>query len=239
MDNEIKILLLLFKQKKLTSKEISQKTAITFDAVHYSLHSLEKKGIIRRSSSNGEDVVEVTSDQEFLQWVDDKKKHNGEIYDEAKEVLQTFFTTMQESAWKPNVTYFEGKQGIIDIYEDMLAKGKDIYCWTDIQKIDNTLGKYMDEFIKKRVEKGITTFAIMPMNEMNMKHAKKSEKRNTKFSNHLPIDGEIRMYGDRVAVITFHQDNPVGFVFTGPVIASVFMGIFDHAWHNDAEALSS
>ena len=163
--------------------------------------------------------------------LDEQKKLNTNVYDEAKEVLGNFLTVLQESTWKPNVMYFEGIQGVIDIYEDMIATGQEIRGWTDIQKINEALGDYHEEFIQKRVKNKITSYAIMPKNPINDRYAEKSEMRNVKFSDYLPINGEIRIYGEKVAVITFHAEKPVGFVFSGSVMSSIFRGLFEHAWH--------
>lgn len=235
LDHEVTILSLLFRWKKLHAREISQQTSLTFDAVHYSLHALEKKGLIRRVSDNGEDMVTVCSDREFLEWIDEQKKRNEEVYDEAKRSIERYFAIIEEASWKPDVMYFEGKQGIIDIYEDMLETGKDIYCWTDIEKIYKTVGDYVDEFIKKRIAKNITTYAIMPTNAASSERAQENERRKSKFSEHLPIDGEIRIYGDKVAVITFQDEKPVGFVFKGKVVTSVFRAIFEDAWKRQSQ----
>ncbi len=232
-ENEIRILFLLFQHRKLTTKEISQQSMLSFDTVHYALHSIEKRSLIHRTTHNNEDTAEMISNDQFLLWIDDQKKQNSTVYDEAKEVIGSFLTMVQESTWKPNVLYFEGVQGVIDIYEDMLAQGQDIRGWTDIQKISETLGAYMDEFIRKRIEKKITSYAIMPTNALNEKYAKKDQLRNVKFSKNLLINGEIRIYGDRVAVITFHAEKPVGFVFSGEVMTTVFRGLFEHAWHSN------
>jgi sugar-specific transcriptional regulator TrmB len=229
-ENECRVLLPLFAQKKLSAKDISQQTTLSFDTVHYVLHALQKKGLLRRTSLNGDDVVEICSDEDFLTWIDNQKRVNAGIYDDAKGVLQAFLTLLGESSWKPNVIYFEGAQGIIDIYEDILRQGKDVYGWTDIKKIHETIGKYMDQFIRKRMAKGIASYAIMPVNAMNTSYAKKNQMRHNKFSRELNINGEIRIYGDKVAVITFHDEKPVGFVFSGSVITAIFKGIFDHAW---------
>ncbi len=230
-DHECKLLLPLFAHHKLLTKELSQQTMLSFDTVHYTLHALEKKGLVTRTSKSGEDSVEICSNKEFLQWIEKQKKINSDIYDEAGAVLQTFLTTLGESSWKPDVIYFEGVEGVKEIYEDMIREGKDIYTWTDIQKIYENLGEYMEDFIEKRMEKHITSHAIMPMNVMNSSYAKKNQLRNTKFSKDLKINGEIRIYGDKVAVITFHDKKPVGFVFSGPLISSIFKGVFDHAWN--------
>ena len=232
-DNESRVLLTLFLHRRLTVKEVSQQTTLSFDAAHYSLHALEKKGLARRLSVDGEDIAEACSDADFLQWIDEQKRRNSDVYDEAKAAMSVHLLSARESSWKPNVVYFEGRQGIVDIYNDMIAQGQDIHGWTDIQKIHRTIGEHMDEFIRQRMEKRITSYAIMPKNALNHEYAMKGQMRNVKFSDYLPIDGEIRIYGNKVAVITFHDEKPVGFVFSGQVITSVFRGIFAHAWGRD------
>jgi|GEM_PF-1183396 len=231
-DHECKVLLPLFSNKKMTTKEISNQTTLSFESVHYALHALEKKKLVERSRKGGEDTVYMCTRQEFLEWIEDQKSTNAEIYNDAKSSISTFLTTFAESAWKPEVMYFEGADGIREIYEDMIHEGKHIYSWTDIQKIYETLGDYMHEFIKKRMKKKIRSYAIMPINVMNSEYAKKSQMRDTTFSSDLEINGEVRVYGDKVAVITFHKKKPVGFVFSGPLISSLFKGMFAHAWNS-------
>lgn len=230
LENEVNILTLLFLRKKLSTKDISQQTSLSYDVVHYSLTSLEKKKLISRVSSKGDDMVEICSDQEFLNWIDKQRGKNAAVYNDAKDAIEGYLQTIGESTWKPNVMYFEGKQGILDIYEDMLQTGKDIYCWTNIDSIYECLGDYMLEFIDRRVEAGITTHSVLPDTPRNRERQEHGEMREGKLSKCLPIDGEIRIYGDKVAVITFENDKPVGFVFNGKVIAAVFRAIFEHAW---------
>lgn len=229
-ENESKILHSLFRHRKLTTTDISRETTLSFDSVHYSLHALERKGIVRRGTETGMDVVEVCSDTQFLEWIERQKERNESFYDDAKNAMQLFFTHVQESSWKPNIHYFEGRQGIVDIYDDMIATGKDIRGWTDIHKIQQTIGTHMDEFIERRIKNKILSYAIMPKNPVNLAYAEKNQLRDVKFSDNLPIAGEIRIFGDKVAVITFHNEKPVGFVFSGNVITSVFRGVFENAW---------
>src|SRR4051812_47887946 len=82
-DNESKILQSLFQHRRLTTRELSRETTLSFDAVHLGLHALEAKKIARRHGENGEDVVEVCSDQAFIDWIAEQKDKNGAVYDEA------------------------------------------------------------------------------------------------------------------------------------------------------------
>lgn len=229
-DNEIKIVTFFFSQKKASSREVSQKTAISFSATHYSLSNLEKRGILRSTSDNGDDIFEICSEKEFFEWIESQKRKNSEIYDKAQSSLSGFFTNLQESHWKPNVTYYEGIEGIKEIYEDLIETGEDIFSWLDIPKIYDALGDFLYDYIRRRMKKGITSHDILPRNEMNEKHFQKNENREVKFVDHLPIDGEIRIYGNKVALISFHKEKPVGFVFQGAVFTQLFRAIFENAW---------
>ncbi|MBI1812301.1 hypothetical protein HY285_00420 [Candidatus Peregrinibacteria bacterium] len=226
-ETECSLLLPLFTQKKMSVRELSKQTALSFDALHYALRALEKKKLVGLKKH---DTVEVCSSQEFLAWIEEQKRVNAEVYDDAKSTLRTFLSSVAEATWKPEVIYYEGVEGIKAIYEDMLLEGKDIYGWRDIEKLHSALGTYVDEYIEKRIKKGIRTYGIMPRNPTNIEYSKKKRQlRNVRFSDHLTIEGEIRIYGSKVAVITFHGKRPVGFVFSGPITA-LFQGIFDHAW---------
>ncbi|MCF7918023.1 hypothetical protein K9L27_03440 [Candidatus Gracilibacteria bacterium] len=234
-DNEINILTFLFHVKKSSTEEISRQTAISLSSTQYGLNHLCSRNITRCSLRQKEDVFEICSDKEFFDWIDEQKQINQDIYEHAKQDISGFLSSMKESSWKPEVTYYEGVEGIKEIYENMLETAekadKKIYSWLDISKIQESLGDYLFEYIKKRMEKNIVSHDIVPKNKVNVKHAEKKEKREIKFVDNLPIDGEIRIYGDKVSVITFNEKKLIGFVFQGSIITSLFRAIFENAWN--------
>ncbi len=236
-DNEIKVLLYLFQKKKATPKEISHQTTVSFSMTQYALSNLSRKELVKclPSKKEAEECYELCSEEDFFNWLDEQKaKHEG-IYDKAKKDVHNLMSMMQENSWQPSVLYYEGKEGIIEIYEDMLENAqKEIYSWLDIPRLKDVLGDYLQKYIKKRVEKDITSYDIVPENEINKAYAQKNEKRKVKFikKEKLPIDGEIRIYGDKVAVITFHEKKPVGFVFQGEVVTALFKAIFKSSWES-------
>ncbi|MCF7812778.1 hypothetical protein K9M59_04285 [Candidatus Gracilibacteria bacterium] len=233
-ENEVKVLGFLFRKKKATAREISQYTAISFSTVQYILNNLVSRKIIRVSHIQEEDSFEICSEEKLMSWIDIQKSKNEKIYEDAKKDIHDFLDTIKESSWKPEISYFEGKEGVIEIYEDMLRTAektdKKIYSWLDIRKIYESLGDYLFEYIEKRIEKNITSHDIAPKNKMNLQHFEKNENRSIKFVENLPIDGEIRIYGDKVAVITFDKKKPVGFVFEGKIVTSLFKTIFQSHW---------
>jgi len=231
-ENEVKVMTSLFHLKKASAKEISRQSAVTMSSVQYALANLTLRGLVRQSKTG--DTYEICPEQELFDWIDEQKVKMDETYDEVKNEIHTFLSAVQNASWKPEVMYFEGREGVVEIYEDMLETGKDIYCWTDIKKIEETLGeKYMKEFIQKRIEKKVTTHALMPKNPQNILYSKNDQKRETKLLDKFLIQGEIRIYGDKVAVITSHEKPPVGFIFQGRLITELFKSIFQNDWERN------
>lgn len=232
--DEVKILGFLFHEKKANTKEISRQTTISYSASHYILLKLVRKGLLYHTMDQEaeEEIFEMCSKKEFFCWIDEQKKLNEEIYENAKLDLNAFLSKIIGSSWKPQILYYEGKEGIIEIYEDILATNRDIYSWLDIARIRESLGEYLYEYIRKRIEKGIISHDIVPRNEENLKHFKQSENRKIKFVDSLPIDGELRIFGDKVAIITFDKEKPIGLVLRGKLIARLFKTIFDSSWES-------
>jgi sugar-specific transcriptional regulator TrmB len=230
-ENEIRVINFLFHKKQSSFLKISRHTAISQSSVKFALNNLQLRGLVSSEKrKNGVEMFEICSQEDFLHWIDIQQEKHEDIYKTAKEDIHDFMAIIQENTWKPGVMYYEGVEGLMEIYEDMLETRKDIYCWTDIQKIEETLGDYMQTFIQNRIKHNIITYAVLPQSQTNMHHSQAEEKREVKFVQTLPIDGEIRIYGDKVAVITFDKTNPIGFVFQGRLITNLFRGIFESYW---------
>jgi sugar-specific transcriptional regulator TrmB len=231
-DNEIKVLLFLFRHKKATARDISRDTMISFSSTQYALSSIVSRGLAILLPT-GEDLFEIVSEKVFWEWVDRQQQEHRGIYEEAKQDIVKFFSQVEDNSWKPDVTYYEGADGIRDIYEDMLETGEDIYCWTDLTQIYDVLGDYAETFAKRRVEKGMKTYTIKPKkNVPNNPFANDPTRkdREMKLLADFPIDGEIRIYGDKVAIIQLNSDRPVGFIFEGRWIRDLFESVFQSAW---------
>lgn len=230
-DHDMLILAYLFFRKKATLREISRQTVLSYSTCHYVCTNLASLGLLRMSKTGDEESYHICSQKEFLEWIEAQRKQSDQRYLHMQQDLSQFLTEFEEASWKPEVTYFEGSEGLQEIYKDMLKAKRRICGWTDIALIQKTIGKkFMDDYIAKRVAKNIETSSIIPQNAVNQTYSKKDQKRRTKLMKHFPIPGEIRIYDDKVAIITFDREQPVGIVLRGKLIHAIFQTIFDSAW---------
>lgn len=230
-ENEAKVYLALLEMHKSSASVLSRRMKLDRNKARYHCQQLVKRGLITEKQEGNTLIFRALPPERIISQIEEKKSALDKKQSLVTQVMGLLNAIQNPMIQCPGVEYYEGKDGIIEIYEDMVATGTDIFCWTDIQKIDETLGKYMQEFIRKRVEAGITTYTFMPENKMNIIYAGKSEeKRTTRLVKSLPIEGEIRIYGEKVAVITFDKTKPVGFVFKSPLISNMFRSVFKNAW---------
>jgi len=230
-ENEIKVIFFLFQQKKATAKEVGQMTAISFNLAQYALSNLVRRGLVE-CTPDKEDVFVICTKDKFLTWIDEQKNMHDGIYDRAKNDIQQFLAVMQESTWHPNVLYFEGKEGIIEIFEDMLEyENSNIYGWINFVELATVIGDYLPKYIEKRTSRNITSYDIAPKQEELMNFPHTEEMRKIKFIDNFPINGQLRLYGDnKVAFMSFYEERPVGFIFQGEIMHNLLKTVWDHAW---------
>ena len=230
--HEITVLIYLFRNKRADSKTICQETAIVYSMVQTILGSLSRRNIIIPPKAGG-NYYTFAGEKYFFEWLQEEKQRHTKIYEEAESDIKTFFQVTKQETWHPEVLYYEGKEGIKEIYEDMLAEGENIYCWTDSSVMYELLEDYIPHWVKEREQKKIKSYAIMPKNKINLEHQKsRKDYLVCKLVERMGFEGQIRIYGNKVALMTFSQGKAVGFVFKGNLFSKLFKSVFDGFWNN-------
>jgi len=139
----------------------------------------------------------------------------------------------EKYAVKPQVSYFEGKNGIIHVMEDTLTASGEILCWADAKAATTTiLSDYYPRYIKTKVERNIWLRGIFSFDE----EAKKLKDRGDEELREIymipredyPFKNEINIYDDKVAIVS-HQDQ-VGIIIQNSYIADTQRSIFNFAF---------
>lgn len=141
--------------------------------------------------------------------------------------LLNFFYTYSE---QPGVRFFQGKEGIRQIFEDMLRTRQDIHLLrspADVRFFDE---QFFERFRKKRAQLDITTYALTPQVASAI-HNEEVDKLN-KFkrtwlsSEDYTANVEWDIYGDKVALISYGQE-AIGMIIESPQIAESFRQMFN------------
>jgi len=222
---------------------ISTRVGLNRTTVYKTLMKLAKKGLVTKTQRHGITCFFAEDPENRLKTLVEKQQRRyADINDVILKALPNLTAPEDEriSSSMPRVRYYEGVEGIKQIYEAVLKEGQDYYRYGDITKIYGALGVYTDEYIKKRNELGIKAHAIMPYyKKKDEKELKKNarELREVMYIPHefFPIEGEVRIFGDKVAIISLRKESLIGVIIESDTIARMFHSIFMLTWKDYAK----
>jgi len=216
---------------------IAMRANLNRTTVYKTLVKLVNKGLATKTQRHGSTCFFAEDPENRLKiLIDERQRQLGEMSQTMMETLPLLTLNEEDADSMPKIRYYEGIEGIKQIYEVVLKTGKDVYRYGDITKIYEALGIYTDEYIKKRNEAGFITHAIMPFYEGEDTQKKKNAKEYREVlyipKNLFPIDGEVRIFGNKVAIISLRKESPIGVIIESETIARMFLSIFMLTWKN-------
>ena len=154
-------------------------------------------------------------------------------YSALEEALPELLSLNSKFVATPQMTLYEGENGIIQIMEDTLTTSTEILCWADVSlAVGTVLGDYYPSYVKKKVERKIFLRGIFCDDKLarEFKAKGKEELREVRLisKKKFPFKNEINIYDDKVAIIS-HEDK-IGVIIQNKAIADTQRSIFELGW---------
>ncbi len=209
---------------------IAKRAAIKRTTVYNILEELMDERLVSK--------YEDTKGQKFLAESPEKLKTLlQERQNELEKVIPNLLAmASSEGSIKPEVKFYQGKEGIKAVYEDTLEscqKGDEIVAFFSGEDIFGVLPVYIEDYITRRKTKGVKMRGIGPESDILRRHQSNDAKelRQTKIVNQeiLPITIEKNIYQDKVALMNFRAW-PMGIIIKSPQIARSERAIFELLW---------
>jgi hypothetical protein len=132
------------------------------------------------------------------------------------------------------VTFFEGKEGILSVYDDTLREKKPIQAWSDFDAMRETLGEnFMTTYPEKRTAKNIYFHCITRKTPTSLELQKSNAKnlRDMRFMMREKLKTEINIYGNKVAFISFKSVKPFAVIVEDEGISHTLRSVWSELWH--------
>ncbi|HBI51025.1 MAG TPA: hypothetical protein DDY21_04230 [Candidatus Moranbacteria bacterium] len=207
--------------------EISKKAGIKRTTCYDILLDLIGEGLISQTQK-GKKRLFVGEDPEKIQR---NLKNKERLFAEILPQLQSIHNVRGA---KPKIRFYEGKEGLKEVYEDTLKYKTEIlgFASDDIMKV---LGMdWAMEYLAKRKKNGIWAKGIVPGTEMlkeNFISKDLEQLRITKVIDHkkYPFSIEINIYGhQKVALMSAKEE--IGLIIEGEEIHKTMKLIFQLIW---------
>lgn len=235
-DKQIKIYITLLQMGEGTIQEIARKTAIKRTTVYSVLDTLVQRNLVA-INKKGSHRNYIAEDPKRLPNIFNEERRKLENqHNKLIEALPVLASLYNAGATRPKISVYEGIEGIKTIFEDtlLLPQGTETYAYASYTDIRSHLGDYILDYIKRRVEKGITQRAIVedsPLVREEILKNDQKELRKTRLVNKdqfpLPLD-QINIYGNKIFIASF--TDMVAILIESAPIAKAMKSIFELSW---------
>lgn len=227
-----RVYLEIFKRGTRSVSELSRLLGVERPTIYASLERLQQKGLIPQKHKFSRSIS-VESPQKLIAILEYEKSRFGEQKSLLEQSLPNLLAEYSAKNLPSVYKLFEGKRQFLTIFEESLREAKEeiLYYGNAQQFIRYEGEEYEQEYITKRVEKGIFMKILVLESETTkeLDFKDKEELRETRF---LPknnyYESSFMVYGAKTLLW-----NPVAeraLVIEDKIITDMFRQMFNNAW---------
>lgn len=226
-EKEARVYIALLEIGEANIAQLTKKSGINRSTVYLVISSLKEKGLISSIKKN-----------KTLFYAEDPRNMIDEL-DKRKEQLEkampSFLAAFSLLDKKPDIRYFEGEEGVKEIYKDILKNpNSEMLAW-----YSNGYKEFFDEsfffdfFIPQRKKNKIWLRVIYPedesMRQLSVHNVEQLRKSKFINNNKFNIECEICLYGKNKIGIISYKDR-LGVIIASQSIFNTIKSIFEVMW---------
>lgn len=228
---EISVYLGLLELGRGTVSLISRKAGINRTTGYDILDSLAGKGLVSVSGKEPKQEYIAESPDQIAKYLEQRIKADQENLETTKKLLPKL-KTLHNVSDRPRVRFYEGTQGLIDVYDDTLTAKNGIVAYASYEDMEPLLPKYFETYYKRRVANNIFARGIVPETPLATAHKNRDveEMRELQL---VPKDTfnftpDIEIYDNKVMIASWREK--LGIIIESAEIADAMKKIFELAW---------
>ena len=232
---EGKIYLACLEFGQLSVSGISRITKIGRTNCYHHVEKLVKKGFLSVSQRGGSKIFSAENPKILI----NKEKERMNI---AQEILPDLLALSSHNPQKPKMQFFEGKEGIKNIFEKILQFEKsEVVSFSNFTKLTDFFDDtdFLRQHFAQRLQQKIKTRFISPRDAVAEKFVDTFFPKNLDTAllevflispQEFSLDAEITIFAGSIAIFHLHQKNPMGVLIENAELYRTQKAIFDLAW---------
>lgn len=221
--NETNIYLAALELGQTSAQRIAQKAQIKRTTTYSVLEGMVKKSFILKTNKDG-----------HHQYIAENPKNLAERFKAHQKSFENVLPELEaihnKREVKPKVLFFEGKDGILKVYEDTLKERPEEILEFNTSEIFKAFESFPIDYVEERKKRNIHALRIGPKDEQYSKHAKldAEELSETKLIKNFDIPIEINIYNNKVAFMSY--TDKIGLIIESEGIAKSMKKIYELLW---------
>jgi len=163
-----------------------------------------------------------------------------EKLERAQKLLPELLSITNALAYKPKIQYYEGLEGMKNIFEETLTASGELLGYTNLEDIPKVMPEdFLRDYAKRKIAKGLKTRMLSPHTPQALRYLEKYYPRGFDpnlveilFVNprEFHFEYEITIYGEKVAILSLNPEERMGLIIESPIYARTQRAVFQLAW---------
>ena len=224
-DNEIRVYLACLKLGSSKVNEIAKKAELIRTTTYGVIKSLVKKGLVSSVKKDNINYYQAADPEELVNILEEKKKKISDVLPELEKMKEF-------SPKKHNVEFFEGRNGLKTVIND-LTKVPDstVRIIGSYVKFHKFSKPFSEQYHRKRREKNIRVVSLLPKSEEEIVDKEGlADLIKVRFVKDIELDSEIYIYQNKVAFVSFEEDDLRGLIIEDESLFKMQKWLFDSMW---------
>lgn len=208
-----------------TIQALARKSGVKRSTIYTFIEDLKERSLILETKKKKRTLYSAAHPEHLIEL---ERARLSEIQSLLPELLAIY----NQSRTKPRVVFYEGLDGIKEVYGDTLKERQSIVGWSDYEQSQKILGEYYYSYAKERSQHNILYRCIArdTPEARNKLLLSNKELREIKLSSSGDIATELYMYGNKVVLINFRSAPPIAILLEDTSIAGTLRSIWEDAW---------
>lgn len=223
--------------------KIAKYTGLNRTTVYDVLIALSVKGLVNEIEKKNKQFYQLEKPSKLLKYIKNKVTIAEEELEKAETVFPEIEGLFAAVSYKPKVTYFDGIEGVLSVYETHVnvEKPYEMLAWANVREVEDLLPKnFFNNYISIKKKKGISSRGIFPDTDLDKTFLDRSYAGfredimpNVRFivADKFPYKAEITIYGEKnVSIINLGKEKLTGVIIEDETIHGLMKMIFELAW---------
>lgn len=225
--------------------KIADYSGVKRSTVYAILINLSIRGLINEVEKRGKRYYQIDKPEKITRFAKTQISIAEDRLEKARSIIPDIEGLYASFINQPKVRYFEGNDGMISLYEDMIIGNKkyEMLSFSNAAQFEKILpDKFFEKFRRTKEKLGITTRGIVPDTELDRTYGERLfsgyKKEIVPIMRHIPAElfpfkGEITIYGDnKVSIVNLNKEYLTGIIIEDETIYKMMALIFELSWHS-------
>lgn len=233
-DKEAKVYLALLELGSAPVQEIAKKAKVNRATTYVVLDALLKQGVVSTVEQGKKTYFAAEHPVALSRLFHLQEREIKSKESEFKKALPELEALYNVSGEKPRVRFFEGKEGVVAVREDIFESGADqifeIYSLEYVNQVKSLFSREEDEsFLTRRKALKIRMKAIYTSSTGPSQNFQTEGDRRFVPAEQFPFSSDIIIYGNRIAMTTL-KGKIISVIIESKEIADTLKAVFQLAW---------